>query len=245
MNPRKSIWYYFMAGIAVGSIGGGMLVYFGAVQANQDKVSINLVPGIIRDVMDMMRKEKEVPSIEDLKDDENSLATGPSQESNNKGVAAIQDSTDGSIGISVMDSIGQEAKEDENIVIKRDEFLLAIPIEVANLDYRPINKSQQKADSLLTQNSGIKDLSKESSKESKFKYEIEYWQSPINYRGYRLGVNKFVFFGMDPDEPLSAYYWKGNFYLKWRENFYLLEEKESFEPFEKVNQPELISLTKK
>jgi hypothetical protein len=245
MNPRKSIWYYFFAGIAVGAIGGGFLVYFGAMQANQDKVSVNLVPGIIRDVMDMMRKDKDQEPNENFTDSESNGTVAIHSEKNNAGSLDLSDSLDPEEAANKEDSTFLSEEDQGEIVIKRDEFIVSAPIEIINLDHKPSNKSQLKSDSLLAQNSGIKDQNKESGKEAKFKYEIEYWQSPVNYRGYRLGVNKFVFFGMDPDEPLSAYYWRGNFYLKWRDGFYLLEENESFESFEKVNQPELISLTKK
>jgi|LakMenE01Jun11ns_1017448.scaffolds.fasta_scaffold9943386_3 hypothetical protein len=242
MNPRKSIWYYFFAGIAVGAIGGGFLVYFGSMQANQDKVSVNLVPGIIRDVMDMMRKDKDSDEILAEKEN-NGLSNTAIQKSSELNLQSNDSSASDGISSSPDSSLQEE--DGGEIIIKRDEFLVSAPIEIINLDHKPSNKGQLKSDSLLAQNSGIKDQNNESAKEAKFKYEIEYWQSPVNYRGYRLGVNKFVFFGMDPDEPLNAYYWRGNFYLKWRDGFYLLEENESFSSFEKVNQPELISLTKK
>lgn len=244
MNPRKSIWLYFGAGMVVGALGAGLLVYFGSVKANQDKISVNLVPGIIRDVMDMMRRNKEVEPLGDFST-EQQAGTGDKKTTNaNPGLVAREDEAQSGEGETQQDSLSEDNENTEEIVIKRDEFILAVPIDVINLDFKGGQKNQQKSDSLLAQNSGIKE-NKDGNGEARFKFEIEYWQSPINYRGYRLGVNKFVLFGMDPDEPVNAYFWKGNYYLKWRENYYLLKENEGFQPFEKVSQPELAALTKK
>lgn len=245
MNPRKNIWYYFFAGILVGALGGGLLVYFGSVISSQDKVSVSLVPGIIRDVMDMMRKDKETEASGEFTEKEKPSASEGQLSSNSGNHYQKEDSTALVNTGGMEDTLNSSEEDNEEIVIKRDEFILALPIEITNLDYKGNQKKQQKSDSLLSQNSGIRENTKENINDPKFSFEVEYWQSPINYRGYRLGVNKFVFFGMDPDEPISAYFWRGNYYLKWRDNFYLLKENEEFEAFEKINPPELVTLTKK
>ena len=188
----------------------------------------------------MMRREKD-PVVDNYPQSKTDVVMNNSENKSTIKNNEIE-KTEGDELVDDTDSLVNEGEDSENIVVKRDEFILSKPIEIINFDFKGSNKNQNKSDSLLALNTGIKD-NKKAPNDPKFIYMVEYWQSPLNYKGYRLGVNKFVFFGLDPDEPISAYFWKGNYYLKWRDNFYFLQENDGFESFEKVNQPELISLT--
>lgn len=101
-----------------------------------------------------------------------------------------------------------------------------------------INKNSttipDKNDSLLNKNNGIK-LEKNPSK-----YEIEFWQSPLNAKGYRVGKNKLALYGVDPESKLIVYQLDQILYLKTEKELYRLEKSSQFRNFVKENDQEII-----
>lgn len=127
--------------------------------------------------------------------------------------------------------------ENEDIVIRKDELLLTKTVEVINLD-NSINQNGAK-DSLLQQVSGIKD-----DKANKQLVNVELWQSPLNYKGYKMGKYKIVLYGIASIEGLKVYTIGNDTYLKAGATVYNLENTSEFKPYEKVTDNTLLSKLK-
>jgi hypothetical protein len=123
---------------------------------------------------------------------------------------------------------------DENFIIKRDEVLDAKIIPVADLQQ---SESVNSSDSLLEKISGIKDEKKNIS----VSFQVEFWQSPVNYKGYKMTKNKIVLFGIYPEENIKLYHLDNAIFMKHNQNYYKLYFTDEFKQFEKVNEPSILS----
>jgi hypothetical protein len=117
----------------------------------------------------------------------------------------------------------------EEIIVKRDEL---IETRVLKLSVVNRNAAKGKTDSLISvfQGSGGQSI----------EYRIEFWRSPINYRGFKFVRNAIVTFGLDPSETSRLFLVEDKFYLKHGISVYRLITTEKFEPFSKVIDENLI-----
>ncbi len=121
-----------------------------------------------------------------------------------------------------------------DIVVKKDELLIVKQVDMINLS-SPGNK-----DSLLQELSGIKDdqvLIRQS-------MNVEFWLSPINYKGYKMAKNKVVLFGIATQEDVKLYKLDENSYLKLQQGVYKLEYTNDFKQMEPVNEEAVLTLLK-
>ena len=70
---------------------------------------------------------------------------------------------------------------------------------------------------------------------------VEFWVSPINYKGYQWDTRKLVLFGYENVQGLRIRYFEGNPYLILEEGIFLLEKTSGFKSLVPVESPELIS----
>ena len=106
----------------------------------------------------------------------------------NSEIAAISDS----------DSLNHHLEKDtlllynnvsEEIVVRKDELLSNKTLEVINLN--PLVSLANYSDSVLQKVSGVRD----DRNNTKQYFNIELWQSPLNYRGYKMSKYKIVLYG--------------------------------------------------
>jgi hypothetical protein len=119
------------------------------------------------------------------------------------------------------------------IIIKKDELLFSTPVNIINLDV--VDVKAIKKDSLLQAASGIKEPS------SNGPVIIEFWKSPVNYRGYRLTKNKLVLFGMHTQDFPKLYKLNDIIYLRSGEKVFRIEKSTDFKSYEQVQDPALLS----
>lgn len=130
--------------------------------------------------------------------------------------------------------------ESEDIVVRKDELLFAKDIEIINQNaVRSDNNIQNTKDSLLQQVSGIRDEHQKSSY-----YKVEFWKSPINYRGYKMAKNKIVVYGINPSDFLKLYKLDNVIYLKSLHATYRLDYSNDFRQFEKITDEDILSRLK-
>jgi hypothetical protein len=131
---------------------------------------------------------------------------------------------------------GNEQSTSENFIVRKDELLGSRKIEVTNLQTQTANPS----DSILEKVSGIKD----NSKNVIASFSIEFWQSPINYKGYKMTKNKIVLFGMNPEEAIRLFHLEDAILLKQGQNHFRLNFTDEFRQFEKISDASVISKLK-
>jgi hypothetical protein len=126
----------------------------------------------------------------------------------------------------------------EDIIVRKDELLSTKTVEIINLS--PVASSRNSKDSLLQKVSGIKD-DKNISKQF---INIELWQSPLNYRGYKMSKYKIALYGLTSLEGLKVYILDDVIYLKNGATVNKLENSSEFRPYERITEENLISKLK-
>lgn len=115
-------------------------------------------------------------------------------------------------------------------LIKRDQMTNFRMITVRNADLKK-EKQEAIADSTLVESSNPKKPGL---------IRVEFWQSPLNYKGYKANRNKIVLFGIDADEQVSIVRMKNALYLIHAGSCFLLDETEEFRTYIRVTDPLLI-----
>ena len=128
----------------------------------------------------------------------------------------------------------QEARDD--IIIRKDELISARQIQIISVNKE---KGLNAADSLLESISGVRNEKKMATT-----IMMEYWKSPINYRGYKMTKNKIVLFGMDPDISISLFHMNDRLYLIYNKSVFKLVFTDEYKQFERITDPEITGLLK-
>lgn len=120
--------------------------------------------------------------------------------------------------IQLRDTIEQE----ENMNIRKDELLATETYPITFLD-APENK-----DTLVKEMLGIREnLPKE--------MNVQFWRSPLNYRGYKLSRNTLIVYGLSEQLTYNIYYRNQTYYLANEGEFYKISETTTFKSFEEAN----------
>ena len=125
------------------------------------------------------------------------------------------------------DSLTLENPVMDDVVVRKDELFSTKTLEVLNLD--PVAKMTSK-DSLLQKVSGIKD----DRSASKQFLNIEFWSSPLNYKGYKMSKYKLVLYGIASPEGLKLYKLDDITYIRSSSFIYRLDASGDFKPYERI-----------
>lgn len=236
-RPKLS---FFILGMFFGALCGGILVYYNSVITNENKISVNLIPQIVKQVIGVINNKTEISNDSTLLSNETSsdkeIASLPNPESEDFNEAMQTEKNELNKDSVYIDSLAGVTSE-ESITLKKEELLISKEFTVYPLE--AVNTSKQnKADSLLAVVSGTKDESKKGNQQ---KILVELWKSPINYRGYQAAKNKIIFFGIAEIDVLKLYSYKNNLLLKYNETVYSIEYDSEFKAYEKVVDANLLS----
>lgn len=120
--------------------------------------------------------------------------------------------------------------EDE-IVVKKDELLSEKSIALVDLN------GPQPRDSAVQKISGIREPQQKA-------LQVEFWRSPLNYRGYKMSRSKLIIFGLDSDDEVALYKVDDDIYMKNRGGVFRLEPCTDFRQPERVSDASLIARLK-
>lgn len=123
----------------------------------------------------------------------------------------------------------------ENIVVRKDELLATRQVGMENISVNANDK-----DSLLQKVSGIRD-DKNIVKQS---MNVEFWRSPINYRGYKMAKNKIVLFGVAEQDDVKLYHLEEGHYIKLQQGVYKIDYTNDFRQFERINDESILARIK-
>lgn len=147
----------------------------------------------------------------------------------------VNDITDTTANVTRTDSLSGIASDD--IVVKKDELLSTISLEVFNLN--PV-ASRSGKDSVLQKMSGIKD----DRITGKQMFNIEYWTSPLNYKGYKMSKYKIVLYGLTAADAVKIYKLDETIYLKSNTGVFRLEPVSDFRSYDRVTDDVILSKLK-
>jgi hypothetical protein len=241
MFEKKPKFSYFLLGMFFGALCGGILVYYNSVITNENKISVNLIPQIVKQVIGVINNksesnsdtlksnnvnqiDKSIYANEEFVSERNNLS-----KPNDDAYELLEDSAniDSALGI----------YPDENINIKKEELIAAKECIIYSLD-NILSIKSNKSDSLLAIVSGTKDESKKSIQQ---KITVELWKSPINYKGYQASKNKIVMYGLTEMEQIKIYSYKNSLLLKYYETVYNIDYSSEFSSYDKVIDASLLN----
>jgi hypothetical protein len=244
MFDKKTKLLFFSFGLIIGLLIGGIVVYYNAVITNQNKISVNLIPQIVRQIIGNINNATKATLHKVLPSDTTDATNKNTANvliKNDLEIENLSAPSESQINTTSVDTFVAESDtlKEEELVIKKDELFLKSITTVNVLDYVLPNKQKQKSDSLLAIVSGTKDESKLNG--PAYKLDIEYWTSPLKYRGYKLNRNKLIIYGLDTKESLQVVSLKNEIYMQYRNDWYALILSNNFNNFEKTTQGPLLN----
>lgn len=174
-------------------------------------------------------QEEETPSGENQKEiagteEKNALQAGTTENQ-----AAVQTAGDSMLLVS---------EEDKGIVIKKDKMLISATLHVNEKSF-PDNKAadaknenatlSQEASQKLNPEAGVPEDEKISSD-----VLVEFWVSPINYKGYKMSKNKLILFGIEEPDAVKLFRLNDLLYMKYGNEFYRLMNTYDFLAFQRL-----------
>ncbi len=118
---------------------------------------------------------------------------------------------------------------DSDVVVMTDQLIVSTSISLENKDTVNRNKKVEKMDSAIAALSDVKESHEPQ------EYRIEFWKSPLNYKGYKMSRGKIIIYGLMPAGGLM-YLTKdeSNYYLVNGVTRYKLEYTDEYKPLEQV-----------
>ena len=125
----------------------------------------------------------------------------------------------------------------QEVVIKKDQMLVSFTLTVADLDAKSGNESSlaQSATDKLNPAAGLA----ESKSTSENTVEVEFWVSPINYKGYKFSTGKLILFGIEEPDAVKLYTSEKQMVMKYGKEFFQLIPSGDFLSFTQIKDSEL------
>jgi hypothetical protein len=117
---------------------------------------------------------------------------------------------------------------DADIVVRTNELLGEKVVTLVNLD------GVKAIDSIRSKEAGIKEEPGKS-------VTIEFWQSPLNYKGYTLSRSRLVLFGFTTEENVVLYRMDQTMFMKTSGGVFRLENTADFRQLERVTDEALLA----
>jgi hypothetical protein len=115
-----------------------------------------------------------------------------------------------------------------NIVVRTNELLGEKVISLVNLD------GTKAIDSIRSKEAGIKEDPGKS-------VTVEFWQSPLNYKGYTLSRSRLVLFGFTTDDNVMLYRLDNTMFMKTAGGVFRMENTADFRQLERVTDEALLA----
>ncbi len=152
-------------------------------------------------------------------------------------------------GIVAMEDIPATIQTADNFKVQTDELLLDtnfttyLAMEVPNAEKKALKKKSmmlpQSTNSYRNNqtpagNKQVENNNNETDKSIEYKPQqmlnVEFWKSPVNYKGYRYNTKKMIVYGMKPTDMVLIKV-KGTLYIKSAGQYYKIEENDRFNNF--------------
>jgi len=127
------------------------------------------------------------------------------------------------------------AEDDSDVVVMTNQLIVATSVSVQSRDTAKGNKKTEKMDSTIAAMSEVSESKEPQS------YRLEFWKSPLNYKGYKMSRNTIIVYGL---QPSGGEIWlskeEGKFYLINGLTPYRLDYTDDYKPLEQVTDKALL-----
>ena len=130
----------------------------------------------------------------------------------------------------------------EEVVVKKDQLLVSHSIKALPLDEKKAEDKASMAQSTadkLNPAAGLPDEEKGTDS-----YMVEFWISPVNYRGYKLMNDRLVLFGIDEPDAIRLFVYNKNLLMKYGKDYFRLQPTGEFISLNQVKETSLPSALK-
>ncbi len=122
--------------------------------------------------------------------------------------------------------------EDTDVVVMTNQLVSVISAPLKNKD--SVNKKNEETDSALEAMSDINDT------KAPVFFRVEFWKSPLNYKGYKMSRGKVVLYGINPVATATVTIEGGTDYLLINESAFRMEYTDDYKPFERITDKTLL-----
>ena len=125
---------------------------------------------------------------------------------------------------------------DQNLEVKKDQLLVAhtFKVQEVTLTEKKVEVSlSQSTVSKLNPAAGLVENPKVEN------YEVEFWISPINYKGYKMANNKLVLFGIEEPEAVKLFLIENKIVMKYGHEFFKISNSDDFVSFISIKPSDL------
>ncbi|MEO6902965.1 MAG: hypothetical protein ABI315_07410 [Bacteroidia bacterium] len=140
----------------------------------------------------------------------------------------------------VKEFVKEEVNNINDVIIRKDALLNVKTIELINLD--GVTNRNRSKDSLLERVSRVEE--QEADEGTQF-FNVEFWQSPLHYKGYKLGKYKLILYGLPGTDNIRIYKLNNSIYIKNAAGLYKLNYGGDFKSYELILDEEIIKKIKK
>jgi len=150
--------------------------------------------------------------------------------------------------LSISDSLDLDNQIPE-VVVKKDQMIISqslfIHEDSTDQDEQVksnTNKKSSQSKNVAKKLNPMAGLEMVEDEKAMTKINVEFWVSPINYRGYKFFRNKIILFGIEEPDAVRLFRRRDNIYMQIVNNYYLLEPTEEFASYQSVQEKEVSSL---
>lgn len=129
---------------------------------------------------------------------------------------------------------GKETKVVEDLYLMTDKLLFTRTYTVSDPLFSKERKPIEMLDSIIGK-------TPERKKTPEISYFVEFWESPINYKGYKMGRNRIIVYGIYLPDFVTLKMYDKTIYLKYLNEYYVLEYSNEFRSFRTLKNSALIA----
>jgi len=129
---------------------------------------------------------------------------------------------------------GKEHKVVEDLYLMTDKLLFTKSYVVSDPMFSNERKPIEMLDSIIGK-------TPERKKSPEVTYFVEFWESPINYKGYKMGRNRIIVYGIYLPDFVTLKMYDKTIYLKYLNEYYVLESSNEFRSFRVLKNSVLIA----
>ncbi len=135
------------------------------------------------------------------------------------------------------DSVASSGSE-EDIIVKQDKLLISANLLVEDKTQdKDVKKDESLANEAAKKLNPAADLPEEEKVSPN--YLVEFWVSPINYRGYKMSKNKLILFGIEEPDAVKLYRVNEALYMSYLKEYYRLNDSFDFVSYQKLKDSEI------
>jgi hypothetical protein len=126
------------------------------------------------------------------------------------------------------------AEDDSDIVVMTNQLVSVLSVHLQNKDTNTISKKNKETDSTLAAMSDVNDLKEQTN------YRIEFWKSPLNYKGYKMSRGKIILYGINPITSVNLTLEEGDYYLLVNQGAFKVDFTDDYKPFERITDKNML-----